>query len=95
MAQTKGNNNRNQKRGGEAMKIYKLKKWGKMIIDGEDNFTIVKNNLTALTLDKSITKHRMLITNFHFYGVRNGFINKLKLLYDVVKYINKKDVIIE
>ena len=74
------------------MKIYQLKKWGKMIIDGEDNLTIVKNNLSALMLDKSITKHRMLITNFNFYGVRDGFINKLRLFYAVAKYIFKKEV---
>ena len=73
------------------MKIYKLKKWGKMIIDGEGSMTIVKNNLVALTLDKSVTRHRMLITNFNFYGVRDGFINKLRTLYYVVKYIFKKE----
>ena len=79
------------------MKISKLKRWEKITIDGEDNFIIAKNNSCAMTLDKSITKQRqrMLVKNFNFYGVRNGFINKLKLLYDVVKYINKKDVIIE
>ena len=69
------------------MKIYKLKKWGKMIIDGEGSMTIVKNNLVALTLDKSVTRHRMLITNFNFYGVRDGFMNKLRLFCAVAKYI--------
>ena len=72
------------------MRIYKLKKWGKMIIDGEGSLTIVKNNLSAITLDKSITRHRMLITNFNFYGVRDGFINKLRLFYDIAKYIFKR-----
>jgi len=73
------------------VKIYKLKKWGRLIIDGEGSLTIAKNNLSALTLDNSVTKHRMLITNFNFYGVRDGFINKLRLFYAVAKYIFKKE----
>jgi len=68
------------------MKIYKLKKWGRMIIDGEGSLVITKN-FYALTLDKSVTKNRMLIQNFNFYGVKRGFINKLKLLYTIAKYI--------
>jgi len=73
------------------MKIYQPKKWGKIIIDGEGSLTIMKNNLSALTVDESITKHRILITNFNFYGARDGLMNKLRTLYYVAKYIFKKE----
>jgi hypothetical protein len=72
------------------MKIYRGKKWGRLFINGEGALVISKNNEYVILLDKYIK--RTTICNFNFYGLGRGFINKLKLIYIVVKFIFSKNI---
>jgi len=67
------------------MKIYKEdKNW---VIDGEGDFTICRKREYFIKTSKDV-KH-FIITNHHMYML--GTVNKLKILWDVAKYIFKKE----
>ena len=68
------------------MKLYNEE--GQLIIDGEKDFTIVKRREGCISIEDS-TMH-LTICNFIYYMIPLGFVKKLKLLYEVIKYIFTK-----
>lgn len=74
------------------MKIYKKKKYGRLIIDGEGAFTIQKDWNYGVMLGENVLRNKITIQNFNFYGLKPGFIRKIKLFYTMIKFIFKRGV---
>ena len=70
------------------MKLYKEE--GQLVIDGENALTIQNQCDYGFLINEEVNDEKMTICNFHLYGLKSGFVKKLKLLYTVVKFIFKK-----